>query len=353
MSMRDYFAGKALSGVSEDKISTPEFIAQRSYDIADAMLVARANVPPTPPVVYPPEQVAPYLIGLWPGPVTRVNDVRPLSHQSDLRFTLSPTLCDDFTTFDETKWRTLPTEPYIQGESLGRPPARYTKNNVFVENGELVVKMRQVNPSQTDPTADDWDPATNMDSPTPFGGYTSGQCISLEFVKYGYFEIKAKIMKSAGSSAFWLAYPAKTDPQTEIDIFEMGGKGHTPNPNGDGTFLSSANRYNMDYHLWESDSTPGREGYDRNETWTAPFDFADDYHVYGLDWQEDFIRWYVDGILIHVKETLDMKYPMRVILDSEAFWGGTTDGGWFGYPVNSDLPSKFRIDYLRVWTKAV
>lgn len=311
-----------------------------------------------PPVTYPPEQVAPYLISLWPGATTRTNDVRPLSHQNDLRYTLNPAFCDDFNAFDDAKWYSLPSVPYHSGEALGRPPARYWKNNVAVESGELTVRMRQVNPAQTDPTADDFDPASTMDPPAPgqppfYGGYTSGQCISQQFVKYGYFEIRAKIMKSAGSSAFWFAYPAHTDPQTEIDVFEMGGKGHTPNPNGDGTFLDSANRYNMNYHLFESDAFPGVEGYNRDVCWTAPFDFADDYHVYGLDWQEDFVRWYVDGVLIHVKENLDQKYPMKVILDSEAFWGGTLDGGWFGYPVNSDLPSKFRIDYIRAWNKAI
>ena len=351
MSMRDYFAGKALTGTAQDKISTPEFIAQRSYDIADAMMVARANVPPTPPVVYPPEQVAPYLISLWPGAVTRINDTKPLSHQNDTRFILNPVFCDDFNTFDTTKWYTLPLASGPQ--ALGRIPARFWANNVTIEGGELNIRMHQVNPAQTDQAADDFDPATLMDIPTTYGGYTSGQVISQQYAHYGYFEIRAKVMKSAGSSAFWLAYPAVTDPQTEIDVFEIGGKGHTPNPNGDGTYLSSNNRYNMNYHLFESPSSPGREGYNRDVCWTSPFDFADDYHIYGIDWQEDFIRWYVDGVLIHVKENLDQKYPMHVIFDSEAFWGGTTDGGWFGYPVNSDLPSKFKIDWIRAWTKAV
>lgn len=307
-----------------------------------------ASIAPVDPPSYPPEQVAPYLISLWPGPVARTNEVRPLSHQDDLRYTLNPTFCDDFAMFDSTRWYSLPTDPWTSGQPLGRPPARFTNNNVFVEGGELVVRMRQVNPAQTDPTADDYDPARTMDPPPIFGGYTSGQCISQERVLYGYFEIRAKIMKSAGSSAFWLAYPPVPGPQTEIDVFEMGGKGHTPNPNGDGTFLPSNNRYNMNYHLFPSDVA---EGYNRDVCWTAPFDFADDYHVYGLDWQEDFIRWYVDGVLIHVKENLDQHYPMKVILDSEAFWGGTTDGGWFGYPCNTDLPSKFQIDYIRTWTK--
>lgn len=302
-------------------------------------------------ITYPSEQGAPFLISSWPGPVTRTNNLRPLSHQNDLRYTLNPTFTDDFTTFDHTKWYTLPVESGPQ--SLGRKPARYWGNNVWVAGGELNVQMRKVNPLQTDPTADDFDPATQMDQPNEYGGYTSGQFISQAFAHYGYFEIRAKIMKSAGSSAFWLAYPVATDPQTEIDVFEMGGKGQTPNPNGDGSYLNSADRYNMNYHLFESAEFPGVVGYNRDVCWTAPFRFADDYHIYGLQWDADFVRWYVDGVLIHVKANLDQHYPMKVILDSEAFWGGEADGGWFGVPLDSDLPSQFKIDYIRAWTKTV
>lgn len=297
--------------------------------------------------VYPPEQGAPFLIDTWPGPVARANDMRPLSHQNDLRYNME--FSDDFTTFDDAAWYKLPTIPWQSGQMLGRIPARYARNNVEVADGQLTVRMRQVNPAQTNPDADDFDPASTMDQPTPYGGYTSGCVISQDYFQYGYFEIRAKIMKSAGSSAFWLAFPITTEPQTEIDVFEMGGKGHTPNPNGDGTYLSSNNRYNMNYHLFEGPLVS--EGYNRDVCWVAPFDFADDYHTYGLDWQPDFIRWYVDGVLIHVKANIDHHYPMKIVLDSESFWGGNADGGWFGFPVNSDLPSKFYIDYIRHWTK--
>lgn len=316
--------------------------------------LAESDPDEEPPVEYPPEQEAPFLLAdnNWPGAITRTNDLRPLSHQNDLRYVLNPAFTDDFTAFDTNKWYTLPSGPFAQGESLGRKPARYWPNNVWVEAGELNVQMRQVNPLQTDPEADDFDPASTMDQPTPYGGYTSGCCISKEFVLYGYFEIRAKIMPSAGSSAFWLAWNAHDDPQTEIDVFEMGGKGWTPDPAGDELpKLPSNNRYNMNYHLFESAASPGQEGYNEDRTWVAPFDFKDDYHVYGLDWQEDFIRWYVDGVLIHVKPTRDQHSPMKVILDSEAFWGGEADGGWFGVPLDEDLPSQFKIDWIRAWSK--
>lgn len=318
-----------------------------------------APIPPpdaSSPTVYPEEQGAPYLRENldWPGAVTRVNDVRPLSHQHDLRYVLNPDFCDDFTTLDDEKWYYLPSGPFAQGETLGRIPARHARNNISIEDGKLAIRFREVNPLQTDPEADDFDPATTMDQPTPYGGYTSACFLSHDYVLYGYFEIRAKIMPSAGSSAFWLAWPTINYLQTEIDVFEMGGKGTTPDPAGDELpRLPSNNRYNMNYHVFESAEFPGVEGYNVDRTWVAPFDFKDDYHVYGLDWQPDFIRWYVDGVLIHVKETRDQHSPMHVIMDTESFWGGEADGGWFGFPDPADLPSKYYIDWIRAWTKVI
>lgn len=309
--------------------------------------------PDDPPPDYPEEQGAPYMRsdGGSFTPVTRVNDLRPLSHQNDLRYAINAAFSDDFTSFDTAKWAKLPGDPWQQGEQLGRPPARHARNNIAIEDGELTIRFRQVNPAQTDPDADDFDPASTMDSPTPYGGYTSGCVYSKEVVKYGYFEIEAKIMPSAGSSAFWLAWGPNDQPGTEIDVFEMGGKGNTPDPAGDELpHLPSNNRYNMNAHLFEGPLVPNGNNEDR--TWVAPFDFKDAYHVYGLQWDADFIRWYVDGVLIRVKANVDQHSDMKVIFDSEAFWGGQANGGWFGVVDNADLPSKFRIKYVRSWTKS-
>ena len=49
MSLRDYFAAQALSGIEASQgnggnfISTADKVAARSYELADAMLVARAG----------------------------------------------------------------------------------------------------------------------------------------------------------------------------------------------------------------------------------------------------------------------------------------------------------------------
>lgn len=306
----------------------------------------------SPGSAWPAEQGAPYILadGTFPGAVTRTNDLRPLSHQNDTRYVLNPALSDDFATFDTAKWFSLPSG--AGGEALGRIPARYWGNNITIVDGELNIRMHEVNPAQTDPLADDYDPAITMDPPTSYGGWTSGNVQTIDFVLYGYFEIYAKIMPSEGSSAFWLAWPADADVQTEIDVFEMGGDGNTPDPAGDELpHLTSNNRFNMNYHVFESAEHPEVVGYNQDRCWVAPFEFKDAYHTYGLQWDAEYVRWYVDGVLIHVKANIDHHVPMKIILDSEAFWGGEADGGWFGFPTPAKFPSYFKIQWLRTWTK--
>ncbi len=38
-------------------------------------------------------------------------------------------------------------------------------------------------------------------------------------------------------------------------------------------------------------------------------------------------------------------FPMEIVFDSEAMWN------WFGVVDDADLPSTFRVDYLKVWRR--
>ena len=79
--------------------------------------------------------------------------------------------------------------------------------------------------------------------------------------------------------------------------------------------------------------------------WMAPWKFADDFHVFGLEWSEDWVRYYVDGVLVHEVENTLMHSHQYLILDSEVIHG------WFGDPVAEDLPSTYFIDYVRAWKR--
>lgn len=79
--------------------------------------------------------------------------------------------------------------------------------------------------------------------------------------------------------------------------------------------------------------------------WEAPFDLTDDHHVYGLEWNEDLIRWYVDGEPVREMENTRWHQPLYLNLDAE------TQPDWFGLPDNAELPATFSIDYVRSWQR--
>ncbi|WPN44507.1 family 16 glycosylhydrolase [Pseudomonas sp. P8_241] len=243
----------------------------------------------------------------------------PLSDQANAgRWVLDPQLSDDFngSRLDEDRWH---VNNAIGNESLGRKPALFMRENATVGNGNLNIVFRK----QTLP---------EKYVRLGFKDYSSAMVRTNERGFYGYYESRAKPMASAGSSAFWLAWTGLEDNATEIDIFEITG--NTKRPGIDRT-------YNMNGHIW---ATPqSKEHVANGSTWVAPWRLASTFHVYGFDWQPDTLRWYVDGVLVRESKNTHWHFPMQIVFDSEAFWE------WFGVVDDADLPSTFRVDYIKVW----
>jgi hypothetical protein len=77
--------------------------------------------------------------------------------------------------------------------------------------------------------------------------------------------------------------------------------------------------------------------------WVAPWRLADDYHVYGLEWTPEEIKYYVDGVVVRTVENTHWHQPLFMIFDSE------TMPNWFGMPKDEDLPSTYSVEYVRAW----
>jgi len=163
-----------------------------------------------------------------------------------------------------------------------------------------------------------------------FAGYTSALIRSNERTGYGYYEIRAKAMPSAASSSFWLAHTGLKNDETEIDIFELGAKGK-----------GFERKYNMNAHVWRTEQE--KRHWAVGGVWNAPWNIGDDFHVYGFDWNKDWLIWYVDGVMVRRARNTNWFFPMEVIFDTEAMFD------WFGKVDDADLPSTFNVDYLRVW----
>jgi len=199
----------------------------------------------------------------------------------------------------------------------GRQPALFSEKNVTVSDGKLHLTMRK---EKLPPGAEK----------QGYKGYSSAALHTKARTAYGYFEVMAKPMNSGGSSSFWFQQDETPNWATEIDVFEIGGKAK-----------GFERKYNMTLHV--SRTPTENKHWQVGGAWIAPWRLADDYHVYGLDWEKDAIRFFVDGVLIRSVENTHWHQPLYLIFDSE------TMPEWMGMPKDEDLPSTFSIEYVRAW----
>ncbi|MBN2315756.1 MAG: family 16 glycosylhydrolase [Sedimentisphaerales bacterium] len=243
----------------------------------------------------------------------RVTETFPLSDQANEgKWATYAPMNDEFegSELDPNKWH--PTNP----RWLGRQPAYFWPGNVKVHDGKLHLTMRKQE-------------VPEMPKDKGYHTYTSAAVQSKTRVKYGYFEIKCKPMKSHGSSSFWF-YDSTPEIWTEIDVFEIGG--------GAPGFEK---KYNMNVHVFRTATE--NEHWSMYGVWVAPTNLADDYHVYGLQWDKDRVAWYFDGVLVRWIENTHWHQPLTLNFDSE------TMPKWFGLPNDDDLPSTYSIEYIRTW----
>jgi beta-glucanase (GH16 family) len=79
--------------------------------------------------------------------------------------------------------------------------------------------------------------------------------------------------------------------------------------------------------------------------------FADDFHVYSIEWEKDVIRWYIDGNLYHTV-TPKKLYGAEWVFDHPFFiiLNVAVGGSWPGYPDDTTtFPQTMGVDYVRVY----
>ncbi|KAI9003432.1 concanavalin A-like lectin/glucanase domain-containing protein [Hyaloraphidium curvatum] len=256
----------------------------------------------------------------------RTSDVLPLSDQANAGgWVRYDAMWDEFDgpALDAAKWR--PSLPWWQG----RPPAWFDPKNVAVQESCLTLTMKKDNPPE-------------MPKDGGYKDYTSAIVSSLTSVLYGYFEVRAKPMRSAGSSSFWFQCAPEDKPKdfkemvcgNEIDVYEMGGGAP-----------GYEQKYNMNAHATRPKGGGTCESFGCGGCWVAPFKLADDFHVYALEWDDKWMTYYVDGVVVRKAENQCWHFPQRMIFDSE------TMPTWLGMPKDEDLPSTYYVDYVRAWKK--
>lgn len=223
---------------------------------------------------------------------------------------------DDFngTELDRTKWK-----PRVWPEGLGWSGFEDSPETVQVRDGSLHIFAR---------------PRGNR--------YISAmvETQGLYHWHYGRFEARIKVAKGAGgTSAFWMM-AADPSPEPwpwfgEINIMEQLGRKplsmigalHYPNepPGGD--------------HVWFTGDKP----------------FADDFHVFRLDWTREGFKYYVDGRLYHtIKEwplsnkdipesPFHRNFFLILSLHVGSEWGG-------GPNAQTRWPLHMEVDWVRVYS---
>jgi Ca2+-binding RTX toxin-like protein len=142
---------------------------------------------------------------------------------------------------------------------------------------------------------------------------------------YGYFEIRAKLAAGFGlHDAFWML-PIDGNWPPEFDIVE--GIGRDP-----GNIINVAHAIDSGLHLRHSKqfSVP-----------TATTEF----HTYGVDWQPDYITWYIDGVAVRSQPTppgLDVPVYMLASLGGGSPYAGIPNS-------TTPWPAHMEIDYIRAY----
>lgn len=158
---------------------------------------------------------------------------------------------------------------------------------------------------------------------------------------YGYMEAAIRLPKGKGT---WPAFWMMPDDQSkgwpacgEIDIMEEVGV----NPD----YTSSSIHCSAYNHVKGTQKTAER----------LTRGAEDGFHIYALEWTEDCIRTYVDGVKLlefpNDRAGNDGTWPFnkKFYITLNLAWGGDW-GGWNGVD-ESALPCTMQVDYVRVYQK--
>ena len=228
---------------------------------------------------------------------------------------------------DSSKW-TLETG----GDGWGNHELEYYTNrpqNVQIQNGSLIITASKETYTGKDGVTRNYASARMM---------TAGKFEQ----QYGRFEARIKIPYGQGIwPAFWMlgnnSGPVGWPTCGEIDIMENIGKEpamvhgtiHGPGYSGAAGIGSS-------FSL-----ARGR--------------FADDYHLYAVEWEPNLIRFYVDSNLYATRTPAELPQGTKWVYDHPFFMilNVAVGGDWPGPPDTTTVfPQTMLVDYVRVYRKS-
>lgn len=155
--------------------------------------------------------------------------------------------------------------------------------------------------------------------------YTSGMVSSYPSFNqmYGYFEARMFLTNTQDAwPAFWMM-PTRQTAHPEIDVVENDAK---PDFN------------NITYHTFHQSDMPGSPS---STNYGISPDVGSDWHTFGVHWEPELLRWYVDGELA---KTLAIEEEWA---NTEMYLICNLAGKKNSTPV---VPASIHVDYIRAWT---
>lgn len=214
-----------------------------------------------------------------------------------------------------------------------------SEQNVSVSNGKLTITALE-------------DPKTFPQDPNRVAPYSSGKITTKNkfTFKYGRIDFCAKLPKGNGMwPALWMLPNDDTygtwAASGEIDVMEARGR----LPGAVSGAIHFGGQWPTNTYIGGDYSLPAGQTIDS------------DYHVYSVVWEEDNIKWYVDGVCFF-KATNDQWYSNGAPSNNNAPFDqefyiimNLAVGGWFDggiAPNPGDLPASMQVDYVRVYKNA-
>ncbi len=211
-----------------------------------------------------------------------------------------------------------------------------SSKNVYVQDGKLNLTAYP-------------ERKTFPQDPNRYAEYSSGKVTSKDkyAVKYGRIDFSAKLPTGNGMwPALWLLPNDDTygtwAASGEIDVMEARGR----LPGASSAALHFGGQWPANTYIGSDYAFPSGESIDS------------DFHVYSIVWEEDNMKWYVDGHCFF-KATNEQWYSAADSQNKNAPFDkefylimNLAAGGWFDggiVPELADFPATMQVDYVRVY----
>lgn len=176
--------------------------------------------------------------------------------------------------------------------------------------------------------------------PAP-GQVSSGMLRSKWTGKYGVYEARLKVPHGRGLwPAFWLN-PQDGKWPPEIDIMEIVNNGRDTTQHS--------------FHFLRGKAAKGAHEASSllnvRHAFAPGLDYADDFHVFAVEWSEQGVRHLVDGKVIVERAYRWLHDDGSEASDAHVLLNLSVGGKWPGPPAEGVLPARLLVDYVRVWQR--